>query len=71
MAIKQEIIDELLKDYKSPEDLLGDDGEMSITVPRDRDASVVLTALMTRLFPCMPVVCLSVRYAVIWRSYTA
>jgi transposase-like protein len=122
MAIKQEIIDELLKDYKNPEDLLGDDGifkalkkalleralsaeltdhlgyeshdpkgrkpgnsrngygknritgedgEMSITVPRDRDASVVLTALMTRLFPCMPVVCLSVRYAVIWRSYTA
>ena len=90
MAIKQEIIDELLKDYKTPEDLLGDDGlfkalkkalveralnaeltnhlgyapheskgrksgnsrnghgkkritgedgEMSITVPRDRDAS--------------------------------
>lgn len=26
MAIKQEIIDELLKDYKNPEDLLGDDG---------------------------------------------
>jgi len=26
MAIKQEIIDELLKDYKNPEDLLDDDG---------------------------------------------
>lgn len=26
MAIKQEIIDELLKDYKSPEDLLGEEG---------------------------------------------
>jgi putative transposase len=26
MAIKQEVIDELLKDYKNPEDLLGEDG---------------------------------------------
>ena len=26
MAIKQEIIDELLSNYKSPEDLLGDEG---------------------------------------------
>ena len=26
MAIKQEIIDELLSDYKNPEDLLGDEG---------------------------------------------
>jgi len=26
MAIKQEVIDELLKDYKTPEDLLGEDG---------------------------------------------
>ena len=26
MAIKQEIIDELLSNYKTPEDLLGDDG---------------------------------------------
>ena len=26
MAIKQEIIDELLSNYKNPEDLLGDDG---------------------------------------------
>jgi putative transposase len=28
MAIKQEIIDELLSNYKKPEDLLGDDGIM-------------------------------------------
>ena len=26
MAINQKIIDELLSDYKNPEDLLGDDG---------------------------------------------
>ncbi len=26
MAIKQEVIDELLKGYEKPEDLLGDDG---------------------------------------------
>jgi len=26
MAIRQELLEELLKDYKSPEDLLGQDG---------------------------------------------
>ena len=53
MAINDELLDQLMKGYEKPGDLLGKDG-LFMEPKKALKVSAASTVSMTRSFPCMP-----------------